>query len=221
MKWPTCIIYCRVSTDKDTQETSLERQEEELLLLAKQLGYRVVEIFSDQHSGYDVEREGLLDLFAYVKEHSVDAVLIQDETRLGRGHARMAILHLLERESVKVLSSQHNGELSLSDMDSMVLEILSVVEEYQRKIHNAKIRRGMKRAVQNGYQPERNLKIKGNPLGRDRIEVPIEELVRMRVAGMMYEEISHTLTGLGHEISTTTVHRRYKEYKNRQLKDSL
>lgn len=221
MKWPTCIIYCRVSTDKDTQETSLERQEEELLLLAKQLGYRVVEIFSDQHSGYDVEREGLLDLFAYVKEHSVDAVLIQDETRLGRGHARMAILHLLERESVKVLSSQHNGELSLSDMDSMVLEILSVVEEYQRKIHNAKIRRGMKRAVQNGYQPERNLKIKGNPLGRDRIEVPIEELVRMRVAGMTYEEISHTLTGLGHEISTTTVHRRYKEYKNRQLKDSL
>lgn len=210
-----CVIYCRVSTDKESQETSLERQQEELSQLARQLDYEILETYMDQHSGYDVEREGLLELLTFVKENDVDAVFIQDETRLGRGHARMAILHLLEREGVQVLSGQQNGELALSDMDSMVLEILSIVEEYQRKIHNAKIKRGMKRAVQNGYHPERNLKSRGNPMGRERIEVPIEEIVRLRVAGMTYEEISQSLTALGHGISTTTVHRRYKEYKQR------
>lgn len=44
-------------------------------------------------------------------------------------------------------------------MDTMLLEILAIVEEYQRKIHNAKIKRGMKRAVENGYRPEKILKI--------------------------------------------------------------
>lgn len=37
----------------------------------------------------------------------------------------------------------------------MVLEIVSIVEEYQRKIHNMKIRRGMKRAVKNGFKPQK------------------------------------------------------------------
>ena len=40
----------------------------------------------------------------------------------------------------------------------MVLKIVAMVEEYQRKLHNIKIKRGMKRAVENGYKPEKNLK---------------------------------------------------------------
>ncbi len=47
------------------------------------------------------------------------------------------------------------GPVQLNEMDTMLLEILAIVEEYQRKIHNAKIRRGMRRAVENGYRPEK------------------------------------------------------------------
>ena len=35
------IIYCRVSTDKEAQETSLQRQEEELLALAEQINLKL------------------------------------------------------------------------------------------------------------------------------------------------------------------------------------
>ncbi len=208
-----CVIYTRVSTEKEAQETSLERQAEELEQLARNHKLTIIGTFSDQQSGYEVDRDGLLDLLTCIKEEDVHYLLIQDETRLGRGHARMAILHLLEKESVKIMTAREEGSLALSETDTMVLGILSVVEEYQRKIHNAKIRRGMKRAVQNGYQPEHNLKSRGNLLGRERIEVPIEEIVRLRVAGMTYDEISQTLSALGHTISKATVHRRYKEYK--------
>ncbi|WP_419961866.1 YneB family resolvase-like protein [Psychrobacillus sp. BM2] len=206
------VIYCRVSTEKETQETSLLRQEEELLEFAKLNNYEVEKVFIDQHSGYDIEREGLLDLLDYIKENDIKAVFVQDETRIGRGNGRMAVLHLLQKTNTSIYTLQDKGVINLNEMDSMLLEILALVEEYQRKLHNAKIRRGMKKAVSQGYRPEKNLKTKGNPEGRERIDVPLEEVVRLRNAGLTYEEISMTLKGLGFNISKATVHRRYIEY---------
>ncbi|WP_342600809.1 recombinase family protein [Psychrobacillus sp. FSL H8-0483] len=206
------VIYCRVSTEKETQETSLSRQEEELKEFASLQGYEVAEVFTDQHSGYDMDRDGLLDLLTYVKEHDIKAVFVQDETRIGRGNGRMAVLHLLQKTNTSVFTLQEKGVLNLNEMDTMLLEILALVEEYQRKLHNAKIKRGMKRAISQGYRPEKNLKTRGNPEGRERINIPVDEIVRLRRAGLTYEEISSTLKGLGFEISKATVHRRYIEF---------
>ncbi|PZX07766.1 DNA invertase Pin-like site-specific DNA recombinase [Psychrobacillus insolitus] len=205
-------VYCRVSTDKETQETSLIRQEEELIQFAEMQGYEVAQVFTDQHSGFDIERDGLLDLLTFVKENEITAIFVQDETRIGRGNGRMAVLHLLKKTNTSVFTLQDKGVLNLNEMDSMLLEILALVEEYQRKLHNAKIKRGMKRAVSNGYRPEKNLKSRGNPEGRERIVVPVDEIVRLRNAGLTYEEIASTLQGLGLQISKATIHRRYIEY---------
>ncbi|MEK5146797.1 recombinase family protein [Psychrobacillus sp. FSL K6-4615] len=206
------VIYCRVSTEKESQETSLKRQEEELIEFAKLNNYEVEKVFSDQHSGYDIEREGLLDLLDYIKQNEIKAVFVQDETRIGRGNGRMAVLHLLQKINTSIYTLQDKGVINLNEMDTMLLEILALVEEYQRKLHNAKIKRGMKKAVSQGYRPEKNLKTRGNPEGRERIDVPLEEVVRLRNAGLTYEEISMTLKGLGFNISKATVHRRYMEY---------
>jgi len=206
------VIYCRVSTEKESQETSLTRQEEELIEFAKLNNYEVEKVFSDQHSGYDIEREGLLDLLDYIKQNEIKAVFVQDETRIGRGNGRMAVLHLLQKTNTSIYTLQDKGVINLNEMDTMLLEILALVEEYQRKLHNAKIKRGMKKAVSQGYRPEKNLKTRGNPEGRERIDVPLEEVVRLRNAGLTYEEISMTLKGLGFNISKATVHRRYMEY---------
>ncbi|ANB61555.1 YneB family resolvase-like protein [Anoxybacteroides amylolyticum] len=206
------IIYCRVSTTKEEQETSLERQREELEHLAQQYGFCVVKTIMEQASGYDIEREGVLELLDALKEEKIDAVLIQDETRLGRGNARIALLHCIQKEGAKVYTVSHNGEMQLSEADSMVLNILSIVEEYQRKIHNLKIKRGMQKAVERGYRPERNLKNVGEHAGRERIELPVEEIVRLRHNGLTFAEIAATLRGFGYDVSKATVHRRYQEY---------
>lgn len=211
-----CVIYCRVSTEKESQEMSLVRQEEELMELADELGLIHAGTYKDQHSGFDIDREGLLSLLEFVRDERIDAVLIQDETRLGRGNARMAVLHLLAKTETEIYSLNDSGPISLNEMDTMLLEILSIVEEYQRKLHNAKIRRGMKRAVREGYRPERNLKNKGNVDGRERLEVPVSEIVSLREKGLTYEEITSVLNGLGHDVSKATVHRRYIEYKKEQ-----
>lgn len=216
MSKKTAVLYCRVSTEKEAQEISLTRQEEELHKLALDLNFIALETFSDQHSGYDMERDGLLDLLDFVRDEKVDAVLVQDETRLGRGNARMAILHLLMKTGTEIYSNHESGPISFNEMDTMLLEILALVEEYQRKIHNAKIKRGMRRAVKNGYRPQRNLKNRGNAEGRERIEVPISEIVALREKELTFDEITSVLNGLGHDVSKATVHRRFREYKKEQ-----
>ncbi|MGG6431843.1 YneB family resolvase-like protein [Anoxybacillus sp. D401a] len=206
------IIYCRVSTTKETQETSLQRQKAELEQLAAEYEMNVVKIIQEQASGYDIEREGIMELLDTIKQHRIDVVLVQDETRLGRGNAKIALLRCLQKEGIRVYTVSHRGELQLSEADSMVLEIISIVEEYQRKIHNLKIKRGMQRAVQNGYRPENNLRNVGEHAGRDRKDVPIEDIIRLRQNHLTFAEIAATLRSLGYDVSKATVHRRYKEY---------
>lgn len=210
------IIYVRVSTKKEEQETSLVRQEEELVLLARRYNMEIVKVIREQESGYTVERDGVLEMLDSIKKDGANVVLIQDETRLGRGNAKIALMHCLRKEGVKVYTHNYNGELQLSDADSMVLDIISMVEEYQRKIHNLKIKRGMKRAVMHGFRPEENLKNQNINSGRDKIDVPIEEIVRLRQNKLTFAEIAATLRGFGYDVSKATVHRRYVEYANEQ-----
>ncbi|WP_394231855.1 recombinase family protein [Niallia oryzisoli] len=207
------IVYCRVSTEKEAQETSLQRQEIELLELAKENHFEVVKVIKEQASGYDLDRDGVIEMLSLISNKQASAVLIQDETRLGRGNAKIAILHCILKERVKLYSISHNGELQLSESDSMVLKIVGMVEEYQRKLHNVKIKRGMNRAINNGYKPQKNLKFQGKNAGREKIPAPIEEIIHLRQNGLTFSEIAATLRGFGYSISKATVHRRYQEYR--------
>ncbi|MCY9377277.1 MULTISPECIES: recombinase family protein [Bacillus] len=206
------LIYARVSTNKEQQETSLKRQVEELTAIAAENGMEAVKVISEKASGYEMDRDGVFELLDEIKNSGIDVILVQDETRLGRGNAKIALLHCIYREGVKVYTTAHRGELELSEADSMVLEIVSIVEEYQRKIHNMKIKRGMKRAVKNGFKPQKNLKNQHENSGKDRIEVPISEIVRLRANKLTFAEIAATLRGFGYDVSKATVHRRYQEY---------
>ncbi|MBM7552645.1 YneB family resolvase-like protein [Thalassobacillus pellis] len=206
------IIYCRVSTEKETQVSSLARQESELTAMAKNEGVEIVDVVKEKMSGYDIEREGVFRMLDLFSEGQADTLLIQDETRLGRGNTKIALFHQLQKMGVQVLSLTHQGKLQLSESDSMVLQIVSIVEEYQRKIHNMKIKRGMKQAIKDGFDPGANLSNQNLAKGRERKEFPVEEVVRLRNNKLTFAEIAATLRGLGHDVSKATVHRRYREY---------
>lgn len=189
----------------------MERQSIELQELAEKFGLQIIDIIKEKASGFEVDREGILNILSHSSKGGIDTLLIQDDTRLGRGHAKTALLHQLRKAGVNVLTIQDNGELILSEADEMVLDIVSIVEEFQRKIHNSKIKRGMKEAIKNGYRPEKNLK-GGAGAGRTKKEVPIDEIVRLRKMELTFHDIAATLRGFGYNISKATVHRRYLEY---------
>lgn len=208
------IIYCRVSTEKETQETSLVRQKEELMALASRHDFTVVNCIEERASGYDVNREGILQLLDFFSQKQADCLLIQDETRLGRGNAKIALFHQLKKLTIPIYTVIHNGQLEISESDSMVLQIVGIVEEYQRQIHNAKIKRGMKKAIKNGYNPAINLINRDKAPGRERIDFPIEEVIRLKQKNLTFSEITNVLNGLGYSVSKATVHRRYQEHHN-------
>ncbi|GAB3796872.1 YneB family resolvase-like protein [Virgibacillus kimchii] len=208
------IIYCRVSTDKQEQETSLSRQRAELTKLAKKYDFTIAASIQEQKSGYEIEREGVLKMLDMFSDHKAECLLIQDETRLGRGNTKIALFHQLKKLNIPIYTAMTEDELELSESDSMVLQIISIVEEYQRKLHNAKIKRGMKKAITEGYNPGKNLSNLTKAPGRERVSFPIDEVIRLRNKKMTFEEITITLNGMGYHVSKATVHRRYKEAQN-------
>src|SRR5699024_264224 len=207
------IIYCRVSTNKKSQETSLQRKQSELIDLAHKKQFDIIKIISEQASGYEIERNGILQLLELFSAKQASCLLIQDETSLGRGNTKIALYHQLKKLNISVFTHSTDGELQLSEADAMVLDIVSIVEEYQRKIHNMKIRRGMKRAVENGYQPEKNLSNHNQSPGRTRLDFPLEQVIQLRQNKLTFDETTTVLNGLGFNISKATVHRRYQEFK--------
>lgn len=207
------IIYCRVSTDKRTQETSLKRQKEELLRLAQTHQFTVVDCIEETKSGYEIDRDGIFKMLEYFSADEAAYLLIQDETRLGRGNTKIALLHQLQKLNVTIYTSVTENELEMSESDSMVLQIVGIVEEYQRHLHNTKIKRGMKKAVREGYNPRQNLSNYNKAPGKERITFPIEEVVRLRGEGMTFMEITNILNNLGFQVSKATVNRRYNEYQ--------
>lgn len=208
------IIYCRVSTDKEAQVSSLKRQKEELAELANRHGFTITRIIEEKESGYDIDRDGIFEMLELFSFKKADCLLIQDETRLGRGNTKIALFHQFQKMNVPIYTAIQNGEFELSDSDSMVIQIVGIVEEYQRKLHNMKIKRGMKKAVAEGYNPVQNLSNRNKAPGREKIPFPIEEVVRLRQNGLTFQEIANTLHGLGYPVSKATVHRRYQEYRN-------
>ncbi|SHJ55350.1 Site-specific DNA recombinase [Anaerobranca californiensis DSM 14826] len=209
------VIYTRVSTDKESQNSSLERQERELVSYCQRNNYQVIDIISEKISGFEEEREGLIKALEYIKNGQANCILVQDETRIGRGSAKIAILHQVNKWGGQVLSMENDGPLDITEMEGMVLEILALVEEYQRRLTNTKIKRGVKKAIEDGYDPSRNLKNR-HCGGRDKIEVPIEEILRLKALNLSFKDIAATLRGFGYNVSKATVHRRYQEYMEKQ-----
>ncbi|MFC7060318.1 YneB family resolvase-like protein [Halobacillus seohaensis] len=213
------ILYCRVSTEKEEQMSSLARQKSELIAMANKRSIEVVDCIEEKASGYEIEREGVFRLLEQFAKGEADLLLVQDETRLGRGNTKIALYHQLYKLNVRVFSLTDDGEIRMSESDSMVLQIVGVVEEYQRKIHNMKIKRGMKKAVDNGYNPHDNLSNQHLAPGRERLAFPVEEVVRLRNNNLTFNEIAATLRGLGYDVSKATVHRRYQEFVTLEKSD--
>ncbi|WP_416150744.1 recombinase family protein [Salipaludibacillus sp. HK11] len=213
------IIYVRVSTEKESQESSIVRQKEELTSAAEKWDIQVIDVIEERASGYEVDRDGMLSVLDRLKEEEASMLLVQDETRLGRGNAKIALIHQLNKLNVSIYSLKDDGELILSETDTMILDIVAIVEEHQRKLHNAKIKRGMKRAVEAGFYPHKNLAQSDNAGGRKRLEVPIDEIVKLRGNGLTFHEIAAMLRGFGYSISKATAHRRYQEHKYKEEMD--
>lgn len=83
------IIYARVSTTKRSARNIIITSKDELLHLAERYQMNVTKVIEEQASGYTIERDGILEVLDTIRDEQIDVLLIQDETRLGRGMQRL------------------------------------------------------------------------------------------------------------------------------------
>ena len=82
------IIYCRVSSTKQTKEgDGLRSQATRCREYAKYKGYTVAEVFQDDISGGLTDRPGMKVMLRYLRKHRSEecVVIIDDISRLARG----------------------------------------------------------------------------------------------------------------------------------------
>ena len=65
------------------------------MAFANKMNIEVVSIIKEQASGYELNRDGIFEMLDLFKNKEADTLLIQDETRLGRGNAKIALFHLI------------------------------------------------------------------------------------------------------------------------------
>lgn len=85
----TAVIYCRVSSTNERQDTGLNAQLSKLRTYAKEHSYKVLNEFTEHISGAKKksERKALTDCFNFCKENGVSTLLISELSRLGRSMA--------------------------------------------------------------------------------------------------------------------------------------
>ena len=147
------VIYCRVSTKKQSKEgNGLESQETRCREYASYKGHEVVKVFRDDISGSLLGRPGINDMLAFVRKNRTDdmVVIIDDISRLARDlSAHLTLRSEIERAGGTLESpSIEFGE----DSDSILVEhLLASVSQHHRQKNGEQARNRMRARLLGGF----------------------------------------------------------------------
>lgn len=129
------VIYIRVSTEGQKENTSIPEQKEKLLAYCKAKGWVCVEIFIDPgYSGATLERPAMERMIQAVEEGNIDVILVTKLDRLSR--SQKDTLYLIEElflpNGVDFVSVAESFDTTTSFGRAMV-GILSVFAQLERE----------------------------------------------------------------------------------------
>jgi DNA invertase Pin-like site-specific DNA recombinase len=170
-------LYCRVSTaDQHIQSQLLDLRE-----LAKQRGLEIVKEYSDVGiSGTKARRPGLDALMADGRQRKFKVVLVAAFDRLARS-TKHFLLAVEELDSLGVeLVSKREGLASGDAMGRLFITIISAIAELERALVVERVKSGMRRA-----------RLEGRQIGRARLDVNREQVIRDRRSGMSLTQVAN------------------------------
>lgn len=151
---PSAVIYCRVSSIKQTTKgDGLGSQEARCREYAKYKGYAVRQVFQDDVSGSLIGRPGMQEMLGYLKKKrskESHIVIIDDISRLARGlEAHIQLRTAISAVGGKLESpSIEFGE----DSDSVLVEnLLASVSQHQRQKNAEQTSNRMRARAMSGY----------------------------------------------------------------------
>jgi DNA invertase Pin-like site-specific DNA recombinase len=194
-----CVGYVRVSTNEQTTVNQID--------ILKRAGVKV--FFADEGvSGMKdpIERAEYRAMIRYLKEHpGVKTIVIYELSRLGRNMQKSINTFLdLEKEGYTIWSlTEEWTHSSEPGMRSLMLTIISWVNEQERNRISSRTKAGMDRVRKYGSKS-------GRPIGRQRKDPDEATVKTLRDSKMSWHKIADQL---GMEISTLYRYRMIWKHK--------
>lgn len=152
----TAVIYARVSSNNDRQDTS--RQIKDLENYAKSQNIEIVNIYEEHISGAKKieERQILGECLKYCKRESVNFLLLSELSRLGRSTLQvLRSLEMLHESKVSVYiqnlglyTLQSNGEVN--PIASIMVTVLAEMANIERSNIQYRLNSGRANYISNG-----------------------------------------------------------------------
>ncbi len=185
---PRVALYCRVSTSDQSTEPQLL----DLRRYVSDRGWTAFREYCDNGiSGTKDNRPALNTLMDDAKKRRFDMVLVWRFDRFARSTKHLILaLEEFRNLGIDFVSYQENIDTS-SPLGSAIFTIISAVAQLERDIIAERVRAGLRRA-----------KERGKSLGRPKVQVDQQELLRWHSEGKSLREIARSLN-----VSKTTVAR--------------
>lgn len=168
-------LYVRVSTSDQNTAT----QSHDLRRLAEQRGLQIVHEYQDTISGAKARRPALDQLMTAARQAEFDVVLVWASDRLARSVRHfLETLDELNRLGIEFVSFRENIDTG-GPLGRAVVVIVSAVAELERNLIIERVRAGMRRA-----------KLEGRHVGRRRLQVDRDAIVRDRQRGLSLTEVA-------------------------------
>jgi DNA invertase Pin-like site-specific DNA recombinase len=179
-------LYLRVSTVDQHPET----QRLELLRLAEQRGFEIIEEYVDQGvSGSRVRRLALDKMMADAQKGRFDVIVVWAADRLARSVKHfLELLDEFDRLKIEFVSLRESLDTG-GPLGRAVMVIVGAIAELERSLIRERVCAGLRRA-----------KLEGRRIGRPRLILNEEEIRRDRARGCSLGQIARA-----HRISRTSV----------------
>jgi len=148
------IGYCRVSTDNQKDEGTIELQRQALREYAEQKGYELVKIFEDEGvSGGLEDRAGLAELFNFLEDKEnkgIEAVLIFKLDRLARDlYIQEHLIKKLEALNIKLISTKEADLASDDPMRKAFRQFMGIISELEKAFITMRLSGGRINKIKN------------------------------------------------------------------------
>ena len=184
-----CVIYSRVSTDKQEADNQIAQLQE----YANRQQWDIVEVITDVCSGAKsaTERSGLNKVFKMAHQRKFDVVLFWSLDRFSREGSRKTLEYLtrLDNSNVKWHSYTEEYISSLGIFADAIISIMAALAKQERIRISERTKAGLERVRKSG----KNL---GRPMTAD-----LEKVKQLREQGLSMSAIATACN-----ISKTRVH---------------
>ncbi len=184
-------LYLRVSTGDQHVETQLH----DLRQLAQQRGLEVVKIYQDHLSGAKARRPGLDQLLTDARQAKFDVLLTWSCDRIARSTRHfLEVLDELAHLGIAFVSFRETLDTE-GPLGRAVIIIVGAIAELERSLIRERVLAGLRRA-----------RAEGRPIGRPRLVIDRQAVIRDRARGMSLNEVARV-----HHISKASVCKILKE----------